>query len=175
MSGVAPPLLILALLGGWWPFGHHAQSEERRYLIPAWHVDAVRDRFTERSTCRIYQGTGSRPTVSFARDSLAFAFGGSRNTLEADFRVDGGPVRSWTSVYPALIGSGATLPAKSMTDPTGGFVILPMAVLRGATTVTIRARPKDEPRTFSIAGLSDAIVAAQRLGCDAPYGFSRPL
>lgn len=167
-------ILAVVLATGLWPFGHHAQTETNRYLIPAWHVDATRDRFTGRIECSVYQGHRRRPAISYARGTLAFAFPSSRNTLTADFQVDGGPVRPWTSVSPALTDAGASLAHTSMTNPTQGYVLLPVDFLRDATTITIRSRPKDRPRTFSIGGLRDAVASARRLGCDPDYGFSRP-
>lgn len=168
-------LLFALLASGFWPFGHHGQTESSRYLIPAWHVDTVRDRFTKRVECRVFQGDRRQPSVSYARATLAFAFPRSRNTLTADFRVDDGPVRPWTSVYPTIVGAGATLSGTSMTNPTRGLVILPVSVLTGATTVTVRSRPTDRPRVFSVGGLNDAIASAHRLGCDPDDGITRPL
>lgn len=165
----------LAVLASIWPFGHHAQTETSRYLIPAWHVEATRDRFTQRMRCSVFQGHRNRPDVIYARDTLAFSFPRSRNTLTADYRVDNGPVQPWTAVYPALIGSGATLAGRSMSNPTQGWVILPVTVVAGATTVTIRSRPDDRPRTFSVGGLGDALASAKRLGCDPRDGFARRL
>lgn len=167
-------ILAAMLASGLWPFGHHGQTETNGYLIPAWHIDTTRDRFTGRAECRVYQGSRTRPSVSYARKTLAFAFPRSRNTLMADFQVDRGPVRPWTSVTPSLTAAGATMANTSMTNPTQGYVILPVALLANATTVTIRSRPKDRPRTFSIGGLGDAIASARRLGCDPDYGFTRP-
>lgn len=165
----------LVLLAGAWPFGHRGQTETSRYLIPAWHVETTRDRFTQRVVCQVFQGNRARPEVSYDRDTLAFSFPRTRNTLAADFRVDGGPVRPWTSVYPSLVGSGATLAGKSMANPTQGWVIIPVGAVAGATTVTIRSRPTDRPRTFSVGGLGDALASASRLGCDPRDGFVRRL
>lgn len=165
--------VLLALMFGAWPFGHHGQARTSRYLIPAWHVDATQDRFTMRTVCRIFQGSRARPKVAYQRDTLAFAFAPSRNTLQAEFQVDGGPVQPWTSVYPRLIGTGATLSGRSMTNPTQGWVILPTSILAGAATVTIRTRPDDRPETFSVGGLADAVASGRRLGCDPDYGFAR--
>lgn len=165
--------VLLPIMIALWPFGIHGQTQKSRYLIPAWHVDTVRDRFDNHIVCRVFQGNASRPTVSYTRGAVAFGFARSRNTLDADFRIDDGPARPWTSVYPALVGAGATLPGTSMTNPTQGLVLLPMTTLAGATTVTIRARPSDNPRVFSIGGLSDALAAARRLGCDPVTGFAR--
>lgn len=168
-------LLITMLASGFWPFAHSGQTESNRYVIPAWHVDTVRDRFTGRTECRVFQGNRHDPSVSYARGTLAFAFPPSRNTLEADFRVDNGPARAWTSVYPTLVGAGATLPARSMSNPTGGYVVLPVSIIAGATIVTIRSRPQDHPRVFSVGGLTDAIASAKKLKCDPDYGFARSL
>lgn len=165
-------LTIIMLLGGSWPFGHAGQTETSRYLIPAWHVDATRDRFTGKMICRVYQGQRAHPDVAYERDTLAFRFGRRLNTLQADFRVDGGPARPWTATYPTLIGSGATLAGSSMTNPTGGLVILPTALLANAITVTIRPFPGKRPQTFAIGGLGDALASARRLGCDLSYGFT---
>lgn len=165
--------LILALAISFWPFGGKSQTETSRYLIPAWHVDTTRDRFTQKIVCRVYQGSRGDPDISFQRDTLAFQFGHGRNTTDADFRIDGGAVRPWTAVYPSLIASGATLTGASLTNPTDGMVILPVALLENATSVTIRPTPTSKPKTFSVAGLSDAVKAAQQLGCDFNYGFAR--
>lgn len=170
MKAVVAAMLASVL----WPFGNHGETETNRYLIPAWHVDTVRDRFTGRTECRVFQGSRRRPLISYARGTLAFAFPRSRNTIAADFRIDNGPVRPWTTVYPALTEAGATLAHTSMTNPTQGYVILPLGVLEDATTVTIRSRPKDRPRIFSVGGLGDAVASAKRLGCDPDYGFTRP-
>lgn len=168
-------VLLAIFASSLWPFGHSGQTTSNRYLIPAWHIDTTRDRFNSRVVCRVFQGSRHQPIVSYARGTLAFAFARSRNTLAAEFRVDNGPTRPWTSVYPALVGAGATLPGTSMTNPTQGLVILPIGILTGATTVTIRARPSDRPRVFSVGGLGDAIASARRLGCDLDNGFTRPL
>lgn len=167
------PIFATMLASSLWPFGHHGQTDTNRYLIPAWHVETVHDRFTHRTECRVFQGSRRRPLVSYARGTLAFAFPRSRNTLTADFRVDNGSVRPWTTVYPALVEAGATLANTSMTNPTQGYVILPLAVLKDATTVTIRSRPRDRPLIFSVGGLGDAVASAKRLGCDPDYGFAR--
>lgn len=167
--------LLVVLASSLWPFGNSGQTVKNRYLVPAWHVDTVLDRFTNRTACRVYQGAARKPSVSYARGTLAFAFPRSRNIINADFRVDDGPARPWTSVYPAVVGSGATLAGKSMTNPTQGLVIIPVATVAGATTVTIRSRPDDKPRVFSVGGLQDAMAAARRLGCDPGNGFVRPL
>lgn len=164
--------LFVAAGLSFWPF-QHRQTDTARYLIPAWHIDATLDRFTGRRICRVYQGSRRRPTASYQRGTLAFRFARGLDTTRADFRVDDGPAKAWTSVYPTLIGSGATLTGKSMTNPTGGLVILPVSEFENAATVTLRSAPRSRPRTFSVSGLRDALASAQRLGCNAEYGFAR--
>ena len=166
-------LTIIIMLGSVWPFGHRAQTETSRYLIPAWHVDATRDRFTNKMVCRVYQGQRLHPDVTYERETLAFRFSRHLSTLQAEFRVDGGPAQPWTATYPTLIGSGATLTGNSMTNPTDGLVVLPAALLANATTVTIRPTPSKRPRTFGVGGFGDALASARRLGCDPSYGFVR--
>lgn len=163
---------VILFLSALLPFGH-PQIVTNRYLIPAWHVDARRDRFSGGIACRVYQGPARRPTVIYQRSTLAFAFPKSRNTLNAAFQVDGGYVRPWSSVYPTLVGTGATLSGRSMTNPTEGLVLLPTSILMNATTVTIRAWPNERPRTFTVLGLAGALTAARGLGCDPYYGFAR--
>lgn len=167
------PSLILAMAIRLWPFGGHPQTDTSRYVIPAWHVDATRDRFTQKMVCRVYQGRRRDPDVTYQRETLAFQFGRGRNTTNADFKVDGAASRPWTAVYPALVANGATLPGRSLTNPTDGMVILPAALLDNASTVTIRPTQTSKPKIFSVSGFSDAVRSAQRLGCDFDYGFTR--
>lgn len=169
---MGPDIFVAAALS-LWPFGHKPQTETTRYVIPAWHVDATRDRFTQKMVCRVYQGDRRNPVASYQRATLEFRFRHSIDTTRADFSIDNGPARPWTSAYPALIGSGATLTGKSMTNPTGGFVILPIALFEDATLITIRPTPTSRPKVFSVGGLRDAFRSAKRLGCDADYGFAR--
>ena len=109
--------------------------------------------------------------MSYAHGVVSFQFNRKLDTTKASFKVDGGPVRSWTEVYPQLVETGATLEGRSLANSTGGKVMLPIMILKGAHSVTIRATPKDRPRQFSIDGLGDALGSATNLACDPEAGF----
>ena len=130
-----------------------------------------RDRFTGARRCALYQGKWRRPDVSYAHGAVSFQFSRKVDTTKASFRVDGGPARSWTEVYPQLVETGATLEGRSLANPTGGKVLLPLAMLKDVHSVTIRAPLQSRPRQFSIIGLGDALDSAGSLACDAETGF----
>jgi hypothetical protein len=126
------PVAAQSVLASLWPFAGERQTETRRYLTPAWHIDVTRDKFTKSLICRVYQGKRKHPLVTYSRSTLAFQFKTKFNTTQAAFRVGGGPILPWTSVYPELVASGATLSGKSIDNPTQGQVLIPVSLLSGA-------------------------------------------
>lgn len=161
-----------SLLSGLWPFHHDRQIVAERYVIPEWHIDVARDKFTHAVQCRLYQGTRKKPLIAYYHDALVFRFARKLNTTQAAFQVDSGEVQSWTAVYPDLIGTGARVPARSMDNPTDGLVMLPLSALQQAQTVTIRPTPKRRPQRFAIGGFSDALRAGVAQGCAPETGFT---
>lgn len=164
-------LIASSLLSGLWPFNQERQTITERYVIPAWHIDATRDRFTQEMRCRIYQGNDKKPVVSFFQSALVFRFAHKLNTTRANFQVDMGKIRPWTAIYPELLGSGARLPGRSLDNPSEGMVILPVSILVGAQVVTIRPTPNSRPQRFGIGGFSDAFKSGVAQGCNARTGF----
>jgi hypothetical protein len=164
-------LTAASLLSGLWPFHHERQVVTERYVIPAWHIDSTRDKFTHAMTCRVYQGARKKPSVAYYHGALAFRFAHKLNTTQAAFQVDSGEVRPWTAVYPELIGTGARVAGRSMDNPTDGVVMLPVSVLAQAQTVTIRPTQQRRPWRFAIGGFSDALKAGVAQGCDPQTGF----
>ena len=169
MSFLLASMALLKIL----PFQGHAQTVSQSYRIPAWQIRVTRDRFTSERRCVLAQGRTSAPTVSYAHGAVTFQFERRLNTTHAFFQLDNGPVRAWNSIYPELVQTGAALEGRSLDNPTGGKVLLPLALLKGAHTVTIRPVPKAKPRQFTIDGLSDALGSAHNLGCDPETGFGR--
>ncbi|MGI9169578.1 MAG: hypothetical protein ACR2FH_05280 [Caulobacteraceae bacterium] len=167
-----PLALVMALAGLLaWPF-HPTQQATHTYSQPTWLFSIRRDRFTGAVECRVFQGH-KRPSVAFARRSLAFRFPSRLNTLRASYRVDGAPAVAWTTVYPTLVAAGANLPGASLDNPTSGLVILPLSALAGGHMVTIRPTPRSSPRAFYIDGLAEALAAAEVRGCVPDAAFVR--
>lgn len=165
-------LAAASLLSGLWPFHHERQTVTERYVIPEWHVEATRDKFTHAMQCRVYQGTRKKPSISYYHDTLVFRFARKLNTTQAAFQVDSGEVRPWTAVYPDIIDTGARVAGRSMDNPTDGLVMLPVSALQQAQTVTIRPTPKRRPKRFAIGGFADALRAGVAQGCDPQTGFT---
>lgn len=163
--------MIVLAASSLWPFSHHTQASTSSYRIPAWDIHVVRDRFTGESRCALTQGARGRPELSYSHGAVAFQFAHRLSTTKASFKIDDGPVRSWSSIYPELVETGATLEGRSLDNPTGGKVLLPLMQLIGAHTVTIRPTLRARPRLFSVDGLSGALATAKNLGCDAKTGF----
>jgi|GEM_PF-5883379 len=164
----------LAMIGlSLWPFGHDRQTESKHYVIPAWHIDVVRDRFTQERHCRVYQGNRHHPSVVYAHHAVGFQFNKKFNTANAWIQIDGSRPQPWTSVYPDLVGAGATLPGKSMDNPTEGLVLIPMSAFKGAHVIVIRAVGTKRPVTFGVDGLNDVLGTAHNLSCDLDRSFDR--
>ncbi len=165
-------IMALSLLTVFWPF-HASQQTSRTFQQPTWRFTIRRDRFTRGVDCHVFQGSPGRPSIAYARHSLAFRFSSRLSTLEASYRVDSGPTAPWTRVYPTLVAGGATLPGASMDNPTGGLVILPLSALAGGHVITIRPTPRSRPRSFNIDGLGDALANAKARGCASEAAFVR--
>ena len=168
MSFLAMTMMLLHL-----PFHRSAQTTSHSYRIPAWEIRVTRDRFTDERRCILAQGRAAAPIVSYAHGAVAFQFARGLNTTQASFKIDDGPARAWSSIYPELVETGAALEGRSLGNPTGGKVLLPLALLKGVHAVTIRPAPNRKPRLFSIDGLGDALSSASNLGCDPETGFGR--
>ncbi|WP_404712181.1 hypothetical protein [Sphingomonas sp. MMS24-J13] len=157
---------FFALASGLWPFGT-SQTSTQHFQVPAWNIRVTRDKFTQDRTCLVFQGRQRKPMVSYAHGAVTFQFASHLNTTEASFKIDNGPVRAWDDVYPALVQTGARLEGRSLDNPTGGKVMIPLSMLRGAHVVTVRPSPRTRPRSFAIDGLGDVLGSAQGLGCEA--------
>lgn len=163
--------LLLVLAAGFLPFHHDPRITTSRYEIPAWRISVSKDRFTSARHCRLYQGSPTHPAVRYYHGVVAFQFARKLDTTTATFKLDDGTPRSWTEVYPALVQGGVNLEGRSLDNPTGGSVLIPLSDLRTTSTVTIRPVPRARPKRFTIAGLGDALASAHGLGCDAEAGF----
>ncbi len=164
-------LASLSVFSTLWPFQSERQTKTERYATPAWHIDVTRDKFTNKIECRLYQGRRKHPLVSYTRSTLAFQFKRKFNTNKASFRIGSGPPVMWTSVYPQLIGLGATLSGKSLDNPSEGRVLIPAALFKDSFVIAIRATPKSKPILFGIHGLADSLESARGQGCDPDIGF----
>ena len=76
-----------ALLGGL--FASHATEKTQTYRVQGWTAEVRTDSFTSAVSCRL-RAHG----VTVTRGAAAFDFGQGVNTIDADYRVDGGPSRS---------------------------------------------------------------------------------
>jgi hypothetical protein len=157
---------LLVLAAGLWPFGS-SQTATQHYQVPAWNIRVTRDKFTQARTCLVFQGKRNKPLVSYDHGAVAFHFGSRLNTTKASFRIDDGPVRSWDEVYPALVATGARLEGRSLDNPTGGKVMIPLSLLREAHVVTIRPTMTKRARSFGIDGLGDVLGSSRALGCES--------
>lgn len=169
--GASPLISALGLVSALWPFHGKPQQVTSHYLIPAWHVDATKDRFTGEMRCRIYQGKRKKPDVAYAQGVLTFQFGRHLDTTNASFQIDGGDVQPWISIYPQIIATGGRVRGKSLDNPTEGKVMLPVSILSGAHLVTIRPTLRKAPRSFSVGGFDDALSSGVAQNCDAHTGF----
>ena len=159
-------LLAASLLGQLrHPFGE-AQQATRTYELGGWFIQVEGDRFSGQIRCHL-----SAPRMVFSSGAVRFRFSPKLNTLQAWYKVDSSAAQRWQDAYPALVELGASGDGPSLTNPTGGVVALPMAVLNGAREVTIRPTLHAQPRTFRLRGLEEALAAARRQGCTPDSAF----
>ena len=155
----------MALLSGLPNIGDllHSNPDQRveQSRVSGWRLVVTQDRFSNRTTCRL-----DRSAVVYQHGVVSFQFGGGVNTAEAQFRVDGGDLRSAASVAVQAAGLGARLAGDSLRNPSGGLVNIPASEIAGARLVSIRPDPRSGHRDFSLSGLSEALQAAKGKNCD---------
>jgi hypothetical protein len=142
------------------PLAHAARAHAH---VGPWRVILTQDRFTGVITCTV-----SAPDVTLRRDTLIFHLGRGLETTHADFRLDRGPSRPVSAAFAEVEDHGFFPERGWILDPNGGEVALPVAYVRSARAITLRAGPGRRPRTFKVGRLVEAILEAKVAGCAAP-------
>lgn len=140
----------------------HGDITTRHYGLQGWRIDVRKDRFSNETTCRLHRGS-----VSVEHGVVLFRLGSGANTAAAQFRIDDGPMQTAGSVAVESAGLGQAMTVRSLTNPSGGNVAIPLRLVEGAHEVSIRPDPKSRHRTYRLNGLSAAAQAARDQGCDS--------
>jgi hypothetical protein len=138
----------------------HRDFHTAHYGVAGWRLDVTEDRFAGVRTCRIHRGD-----VRVENRVAVFRFGSSTNTANAEFRIDGGPLRSAGSVAVEAAGLGEAMSGGDLKNPSAGRVALPLRMLTSAREVSIRPAPHSKHKRFDVAGLGAAASAAAGQGC----------
>lgn len=131
-------------------------------VVQNWRIELRHDTFANRSSCRLRRGP-----MTLERGVMTFQFPHSVETATAEYRLDGGPVQSAGATALEVAGQGVRLGTGDLRHPGDGRVTLPLRLIRTAHAVDIRPNLRRSHRAFDLAGLSAALDAAQREGCDA--------
>jgi hypothetical protein len=147
-----------------WPHRHGeaaaAHASHRLYKLGPWLIAVDPDRFAGTIGCQLHTRD-----VSLRQDTLIFRVAPDGDTTAAVFRVDSGPPRRVAEAFDTVEAPGFFPQRGWVVDPNGGEAVLPVAYVSGARVVAIRVSPKQHPRLFKVARLSEAEAAARGLGC----------
>ena len=105
------------------------------------------------------------------RGVVTFYFGDQARTFEALYKVDAGPAVSWRANAMVLASTGSLAMSEDLVNASGGRVPVPLSVLAGARSISIRISPKVRAREFSLADLPAALARAEAKGCE-PEAFA---
>ena len=146
----------------------------KSYHLAGWEMRIQRDGFTSQTRCQLFAPADLRQgQISYAPGVLSFHFPAELDVAGAWYRVDDAPARAWRDDYPALTARRVSLEGASLTNPTGGVVLVPQEVLAGARSVTIRADRNSTPKRFRLKGFEQALASARANGCTDPASFAR--
>lgn len=153
-------LAPVALLLGIHLFGNPNIHREY-HRVGSWRYITEYDNFTKSESCRL-----RARRMEYKDGAVWFRFGKRADTTNAWFQIDNERARPWRQLFPDLIRHHIRyIDESSLSNPSGGEVIIPIDVLSGASKVTIRATANSRPKTFRIAGLAAALKSAQDNGC----------
>jgi hypothetical protein len=123
---------------------------------------ARRDDFAGAVHCRL---RGRR--MSWKDGAIVFQFSRRINTFDALYRLDGAQPVSWRINAMSLASSGVRFNDENLSNPSDGRVAIPLQVLNGAKSISIRPAVGERPLAFDLADLPSALRAAREAGCDA--------
>jgi hypothetical protein len=148
------------------PYGQPVKI--RRYAQDGWTLEIRRDRFSERTICRL-----SGRNLAYQPGALGFATRARLGVADAWYRIDNGAPRSWRDLYPKLYADGIQIETGGIEDPTRGIVWLPLAVVQGAREVRIETEARGRRRIsrFRLRSFAVMYEASLRLGCSSD-GFA---
>jgi hypothetical protein len=136
---------------------HHGAQHGR---TGQWELTVRRDDFAGQVRCHL---RGRRMSVE--RTAMVFQLPGGRNTFDAAYRIDDAPAVSWRVNAMTLAADGVQFNHADLNNPSRGRVAIPLALLDGAGSVTIRATPGAPPARFDLHDLPAAVMAMRAAGC----------
>jgi len=135
-----------------------------------WQLRIERNRFSGNIACRLrsrdHHGV-------YAGRAIGFRLGKHMDTTLATYRLDGGPAHEWRDQLPELIRLGTPIDGPGLDDPTGGFVWLPLSILRDVSRIAIQGRPDRRPEAFHLRGFAGLHDTARTRGCSTDQQFVR--
>jgi hypothetical protein len=149
-----------------------ARPARQRYQVDNWLIDTVSDPFSNTIRCNIHA-----KNMRYVPGAVLFQLPRSVNTFNAKYRIDAGPVVSWRVHAMDLTSSGVAIQNSNLTNPSGGQVAIPIAVLALASAVAIQPAFNGKVYTFDLHALSAALSGAANAGCGPPPkqgGAARP-
>ena len=149
-------------------FGRHDATRPTTHheRVGQWTLSVTHDPFAGTTRCAL----AARAMV-VDRGVVTFYFGDQARTFEALYKVDAGPAVSWRANAMVLASTGSLAMSEDLVNASGGRVPVPLSVLAGARSISIRISPKVRAREFSLADLPAALARAEAKGCE-PEAFA---
>jgi len=111
--------------------------------------------------------------MSYARGTIGLHLDPDTDVSGAWYGVDDRPPSPWRDDHPALVARRVTLDAGSLSNPTGGVVLIPAEKLVGARMVAVRVDREASMVRFKLKGFQQALEAARANGCARDDAFER--
>ena len=145
-------LSLLGLFGGRHPIGGEARVTTQVFGVERWRLQVIKDPFAGTTVCRLTAGP-----ARVERGRLIWPLGSSVDSTHAAYRIDQGPPH---------VQSALALPVTAnMTNPSDGLAVVPVAEIAAGRLLEVRAHPGARVRRLDVAGLDQALAAADRVGC----------
>ncbi len=153
---LTPSLIAMALFGLTQP----STVRTRFVHVSPWTVAVRADRFTGSTTCSAHMRG-----VHLEGPVATFELGRSVDASDALYRLDLGPARFVHALPVTEQVSAYIRPSDSLSNPSGGRVVLPLTSLAGVKRVDIRPEPTRSVATFDLSGLPAVLRAEAAAGC----------
>jgi hypothetical protein len=163
---IAPSLIAMALFG----LNYPSTVQTRTLHVRPWAITVRSDRFTGVAACTAHMGG-----VQVKDGLAAFELGRSVDASNAVYRLDlGAPhlARGEDIAGRVAYDSGRT---GSLSNPSGGRVVLPLSILSGVQRVDIRAEDPHHVATFNLSALPRVLAAEAAAGCQPDWRSAAPV
>jgi hypothetical protein len=153
-------VVSLSLLAVAHPANAAHQNSIVRQHAGQWRLTFEIDSFSGRTACSL-----NARHLSFERGALLVHLPRRVDTMNAVYRLDGGPPIIAASDEPRLARMGFSLRLDNLNNPSGGLVRIPLDRIGGASRLEVKALPQHRIWSYPLTDLRSAVALFQSAGC----------